>query len=218
MSHIIAMDTHIQHAKDLSIMAHINDTVYQGWIHIYGLLFWIASAVMNHWELKSKKPSPIPITEPSQPKKPKMKSRKSSLSKEKIPTVSKSSPSTLQRVPLIKITENQCIQRENKTKQSLLLMKSHMKTWKQKLSSSPPSSPIEENIPASPKRSLLRRLSSANNTIQTEESISPSKLKSFSFKLKRQDSSDMCMEKNSNGRRLSLSSFRRKSSSSDITI
>lgn len=257
-------------------MDKISETAYQGCIQIYGLLFWLFSVLINHWKLKKEEPINIDynflldsdersmngsLSDKSVQYKSERRSSSAESSVEVLPPKPKYPPPT---VTLKKHSEKNGAKSKKSplrqsdkkcTKQSLSL-KSHMLSWKQKLSNSQPSSPVDpvpiksfssslpnKVSPSIPKRSFLRRLSSANTGVYSDtesisvgasgsksESSSPttsSKLKSFSFKLKKQDSVMMTDDNsssfaidyndNSRSRRLSLTNFRRKIYP-DITI
>lgn len=281
MSQIILSKRYAKSIKFQAVLDRISETVYQGCIQIYGLLFWLFSVLMNHWKLKKEEPINIDynfladsdrklmndsLSEKSTQSKGSKKGRRSSSSSgsssnggDDLPPKPKYSPPTAftlknndgkrKKFPS---SGGRRSDNNNYNKKQSLSLKSHMLSWKQKLSHSQPSSPVDpvptkslssslpnKVSPSIPKRSFLRRLSSANSAVYSDnESVSgnskpdlpspttpTSLLKSFTFKMKKQEVTLMTDDNspfplspvdfnsnttNSRSRRLSLTSFRRK--------
>ncbi|KAL9547376.1 hypothetical protein MBANPS3_006198 [Mucor bainieri] len=217
-------------------MNQIKDAGYQCWIQIYSPLFWIISVLINHWKLQennkaiindnfsynnivpfAKKPAVGTLKIPLSPTPPRIiPAVQKALSKKKAvaaSTVVPSKPKSSVSAP----TSN------TKRKQSSSIFSS----WKQKHPHHQSHHQLHQHCPLlqhQPSRtSFLRRLSSSStssgDTTRSEPS-SPSILKSFSWKLKRQHS-DSSLETGhptalasnaiiSKQPRISLSHFKRK--------
>ncbi|CAO3651312.1 unnamed protein product [Mucor fragilis] len=227
-------------------MDQIKDAGYQCWIQIYSPLFWIISVLINHWKLQennkaiindnfsynnivpfAKKPvdtlksspSPIPpriVITPSSLQQQQQQQRH--LSNKQMPAAQK--PASKKKT----VAASTVV--PSKPKSSLSAPTSNTKrkqpssifsSWKQKHPHHHHQRPLLQHQPS--RTSFLRRLSSSStssgNTTRSEPS-SPSILKSFSWKLKRQHS-DSSLETghpataiSSKQPRISLSHFKKK--------
>ncbi|KAK4510939.1 uncharacterized protein ATC70_000048 [Mucor velutinosus] len=239
-----------QHPLSQTIMDQIKDAGYQCWIQIYSPLFWIISVLINHWKLQEnnktiinddfsynkimpfeKKPVGTLKSSPS-PTPPQIVISPSSLQQQQRHPSNKQMPA-VQKLALKKKAVSASTVVPSKPKSFLSSPTSNTKrkqsssifSWKQKHPYHPPHHhqhrPLLQQQPS--RTSFLRRLSSSStssgDTTRSEPS-SPSILKSFSWKLKRQHS-DSSLETghstttasnatSSKQPRISLSHFKKK--------
>ncbi|KAL7311953.1 hypothetical protein PS15m_009659 [Mucor circinelloides] len=206
-----------QHQLSQTIVDQIKDAGYQCWIQIYSPLFWILSVLINHWKLQennkaiitenfsysnivpsSRKPVSKLKNSPS-PTPPRIVISPSSLQHQQQRHLSNKQPSTISKTASKKKAVAASTLLPSKPKSSLSTPTSNAKrkqpssifsSWKQKHPHHHSHNrPLLQHQPS--RTSFLRRLSSSStssgDTTRSEPS-SPSILKSFSWKLKRQHS------------------------------
>lgn len=227
MSQLLILKKFIPNVKLQSITDQFNHSFYQCWTNIHGLLFWIVSVIINHWKLKEeiKNCMVMDFRIGNQNGQPSSIYNQNTLQQHQ--NVNELSVDRSQQLKKKKVLPPLIIHTKEKKaikrKQSFVLVKNQMLSWKQKLS---PKSPTFDPQTITVKRSFLQRLGSNNNLIYSDpgspksEPPSPtlSILKSISIKLKRQDTTEdmvtspVIIETSSSKSRLSLPSFKRKTS------
>ncbi|CAO0802060.1 unnamed protein product [Mucor circinelloides] len=239
-----------QHQLSQTIVDQIKDAGYQCWIQIYSPLFWILSVLINHWRLQennkaiitenfsysnivpsSRKPVSKLKNSPS-PTPPRIVISPSSLQHQQQRHLSNKQPSTISKKKAVAASTLL----PSKPKSSFSTPTSNTKrkqtssifsSWKQKHPHHHSHNrPLLQHQPS--RTSFLRRLSSSSSSTSSgdttrSEPSSPSILKSFSWKLKRQHSdssletghptaaaSSAASSSSSKQPRISLSHFKKK--------
>ncbi|KAI9487725.1 MAG: hypothetical protein EXX96DRAFT_554401 [Benjaminiella poitrasii] len=234
---------YLRNLKIQTIQDQIKNVGHEYWIQIYSSLFWIISVLVNHWRLqqngkkRKRNETNQTITEHAResiPEKNTMVKKKTikqssvhksaTHSQQRRPRQHSFSSAQRQPICLNRLLKEDKTRSSNNNKPSLFPLKTYVFAWKPRKRRCSTSSSSNSNNSKKPS-SLLRRLSNSSATnsdsssnsrkssMIAESPTTKSILKSFSFKLKRQQSDTALLTVDTNGQlktRISLSTFRRK--------